>query len=661
MNAVKAFVGHSFRKEDQHLVGSILQCLKRVNQLHPNFTWEHAQEPEPEMVHDKVLSMFQDKNLFIGICTKYEKTILETELEKRWYFGGKLAAEASSFEWKTSDWLLQEIGFSVGRGLKIIILLEEGVRPPGSLQGNLEYILFSRDSPEKAYDKLLGMLVPIITSAKLIEPTSGQEAQGPVAIPEKTEMPSPTSPGNDWRAPKQDWSAEKYRLAYFQAIREGDDACAESIWSQFRCSDCGARENERLTFAAWVECVKIMMGKGGSINKLETLIQSQTPTHTALSYLASSYSFFDEHNMAAKIYARAADIADNAGEKINYLADAITSLLKADRADDATKLEAAMSSINIDTIDNRILLIKRKIYICEEKKDNETLVALLEHLLEIAPDDKQMRFKLAYKYSELKKTNLSLFHYLRILPRSRTGTEWNNIGVALDEVGAATKAVSAYREAEQQGETLAMSNLANKLLGAGFLSEAEMLLEKATKIPDYHRNIDANTARVKEIIDEDNEKQESTVRAARPNSEFYRKLGEALLSSQIKSIASRWKSPNCELQVSIKEDSFEAIGIYEESLLGMSLANLNRNLGSRDNAPLRKMEHYKGTIKGRAIIGFVSRQRADGASASTSTLLTNYDESPLIAMWLTDDGNTLIAQETSEPNAARIYLLRQIN
>ena len=33
--------------------------------------------------------------------------------------------------WKTSDWVIQEIGLATGRGLELILLVEDGVRRPG--------------------------------------------------------------------------------------------------------------------------------------------------------------------------------------------------------------------------------------------------------------------------------------------------------------------------------------------------------------------------------------------------------------------------------------------------------------------------------------------------------------------------------------------------
>src|SRR6202521_367143 len=56
---------------------------------------------------------------------------------------------------------------------------------------------------------------------------------------------------------------------------------------------------------------------------------------------------------------------------------------------------------------------------------------------------------------------------------------WNNLGVVLDHFGLLGMAVQAYRKSEDMGETLAMSNLAQKFIFAGFVREAQEQCDKA--------------------------------------------------------------------------------------------------------------------------------------------------------------------------------------
>lgn len=45
--------------------------------------------------------------------------------------------------------------------MDVIILLEDGLRKPGGLQGDLEYIGFNRNEPSKSFNKILEMLTAL--------------------------------------------------------------------------------------------------------------------------------------------------------------------------------------------------------------------------------------------------------------------------------------------------------------------------------------------------------------------------------------------------------------------------------------------------------------------------------------------------------------------
>ena len=286
MPAIKAFVGHSFRDEDAAVVTVILQCLTRVSQIHTSFSWGHAQEPEPEMVHSKVLTMLADKNLFIGICTASEQVVSSKNLKPIPIWRNRLFGQASAFELKASDWILQEIGLSVGRGLKVILLLEEGVRTPGVLQGNLEYIRFSRSAPERACDKLLGMLASLLAQPKEDVPEAGQEAQPPYS---GETSPLTTTTGRDWNTPQSDWPIKDFRFGYMHAIAISDEPLANKVRTTFLASPLGTTELARTDFSAWMECSRIRFGKDGSLAKLEGIANQHKAIGAIWGYLAATY------------------------------------------------------------------------------------------------------------------------------------------------------------------------------------------------------------------------------------------------------------------------------------------------------------------------------------------------------------------------------------
>lgn len=70
MNKLNAFVGHSFAEEDDGVVRAFLKYFDQVKKMNIGFDWEHAEAAEPKELAEKVLNLIEDKNLFIGICTR---------------------------------------------------------------------------------------------------------------------------------------------------------------------------------------------------------------------------------------------------------------------------------------------------------------------------------------------------------------------------------------------------------------------------------------------------------------------------------------------------------------------------------------------------------------------------------------------------------------
>src|SRR5690606_18368303 len=126
-------------------------------------------------------------------------------------------ANVRDLEWKTSDWIIQEIGLATGRDMHVILLVENGVRKPGGLQGSLEYVPFSREAPEACFDTLLGMIAALVPRSTPVAGTETAVAAAPVA--EGTPI---LSKEPDWAVPKPEWGFKEYEMAMFFAIHSED-------------------------------------------------------------------------------------------------------------------------------------------------------------------------------------------------------------------------------------------------------------------------------------------------------------------------------------------------------------------------------------------------------------------------------------------------------
>src|ERR1700751_3568310 len=132
MLGIITFVGHSFAEEDKELIRRFLEYFTSLAGAVDYFSWDHAEEAEPITLTSKVMGIIEGKNTFIGICTKAEQVVVtEPNAPPDGWRSRLIRSRNPNLQWKTSDWIIQEIGLAIGRGLSVILLLEEGVRAPG--------------------------------------------------------------------------------------------------------------------------------------------------------------------------------------------------------------------------------------------------------------------------------------------------------------------------------------------------------------------------------------------------------------------------------------------------------------------------------------------------------------------------------------------------
>ncbi|MDA1107970.1 MAG: hypothetical protein O2845_06320 [Proteobacteria bacterium] len=112
MTELNAFVGHSFTEDDAAVVRKFLDYFDQIKKFGISFEWDHAKAAEPRELAAKVLALIQGKNLFIGICTKKERGVGPGSLQRGWFNKSILKGSEVDFSWKTSDWIIQEIGLA---------------------------------------------------------------------------------------------------------------------------------------------------------------------------------------------------------------------------------------------------------------------------------------------------------------------------------------------------------------------------------------------------------------------------------------------------------------------------------------------------------------------------------------------------------------------
>jgi hypothetical protein len=149
----------------------------------------------------------------------------------------------TALAWKTSDWIIQEIGLALGKGLDLMLLVENGVRSPGGLQGNVEYIPFDRASPEKSFSKILDMITALSPRVSNIAAKTGDMTS--VLNEEPKEPAPPPSQGEDWWHPTPGWTRTNFALAYM-LVTEREYADPQEISDAYLATDhAGEGDNRR--------------------------------------------------------------------------------------------------------------------------------------------------------------------------------------------------------------------------------------------------------------------------------------------------------------------------------------------------------------------------------------------------------------------------------
>ena len=549
MSQIKAFVGHSFPSDDDAAVRAFLNFLDHVKATSSDFSWDHAETAEPKELADKVMCLVEDKNLFIGICTNNELAVAPSKLGRGLFNKKILKGDAAQFSAKTSDWIIQEIGLAIGRRMELILLVEKGVRPPGGLQGNIEYITFDRSAPEKSFVKLREMIQALRPRA-----FAAVETQTTAAPP--VESQEVKKAGDEWLQPKPEWKRHNYEVALMHMVIRENEQGEKSISDAYFASPDSKAEGNPESWEAFCEYTRLSFGNRGDLAKLQGLAKAHPNNSDVQRYLAKGYQEYQDFEKAADYFEVAAEKAADAKSQLAKYSEAAIAYFRANLQQKAKTILGKMRGLVPKVEDGESVLINALRDIAKHANDKDLLLGLTERLMHLHPEDTDTRFSLAHKYSKVGYHDVSLLHYLKIPYQERGAATWNNLGVEFDHFELQSKSVKAYRKAEELSETLAMSNLAQKFINAGFLEEAEKICNSAVKIEDYHKNIGSSISRIKDAPEEEEKKEKETVAKALPPSEFYREYGRAATKDDIPEIAGTWNSEPCPLKLELKDGNF---------------------------------------------------------------------------------------------------------
>lgn len=644
MNEVKAFVGHSFTEDDAGVVSAFLTYFEQVSGLYPAFTWQHATASEPVDLRDKVLSVIEGKNTFIGICTRKERVAGDADFHNAAFSSRNLCIPREKLAWKTSDWVIQEIGLAIGRGMAVILLVEDGVRSPGGLQGNIEYLPFKRAAPEASFGKLLEMIRALSPPTGAGVGSSPDPTASDAAVPEQRPDASTNAESAE---PTPEWTRVDYDRAHFMRLIMDDESGASEISAAYLRSAQASDSEVRGLWEAQIEWTKVLLDKGGSLPRLRQLTNEFPKNAEVRGYLAYALAKYGEQLEAADCHDAAAALAPDALSAVSYLCSAAIERARGGKAELGMSTLERAKELGLDTPEARSKILKAVQDIAELQKDSYLKLDALEGSLDLSPEDVNLRFTVAYEHSQIGNDDLSLKHYLKIPHPERTSMTWNNLGVAFQEFGMPGKSIDCYRQAATLGESLAMSNLGYKFMESGFFDEADQEFKRALAVEGFHKNVGQGVSALKSAPEREDEKEGEMLLAAAGKAAFYRALGKAVVSKEI-ALSGTWAGPTGDLTVTLSNGKFTARGEYE-------VKNALSGISSTAPAPSRYIIEYKGKVTGGRIQGSVTRTPEN--QPRLTSILGSSDNSSDFLMHVSIDGKVIEAAENPRSRKPTFYQL----
>lgn len=633
MSANRAFVGHSFLKQDAAVVDEFLNYFRTIQELGIGFSWEHARGPEPKEIAEKVLELIRDKNIFIGICTRKELVIDSAKLNKPLFNRKAWVSNADNFVWKTSDWIIQEIGLAVGRGLHIILLVENGVRTPGNFQGNLEHIPFDRSAVSASFDAILQMIKSL--SGHGVEALQIASDQKPVTAEE--EVPKKKAKARSVISPRPDWDKARYDRELFMAMVFDNEDGVAKIDRAYRKTSLFKEGADGGNWDALLELNRMITDNKGDISKLESLAGVSPVTSEKLETLARGYSINQMHQKSADTFERAAELTTELADRTTLLGRAAREYAYMGKIGEVDRLLASMRERTSASVSEEKVLLDTLKDIGKHLKDSGLQIAAMVRWLDLSPQDDDVRFSLAYLYSAEGNKEMSLHHYLLIAPANRTAMAWNNLGVAYNSLGMPARAVDAYKRAAAENETLANSNLALKYMLGGFLEEAKAQVADALKSKEPHKNIATTMVSLNEVEPDEEKKVEEIKEKLKDQIDFYEQFGRAASMPALPFLSGLWQGPECVLSIINDTDRFTATGEYQAK----SSALMSFGLFGQTPPSITYTIKYDAIVRGRAFIGEVKRSRKDGVKAS---LLSGEDDDKVL-MFVEAEGQGIFVLE----------------
>lgn len=514
---MKAFVGHSFEEKDKQLVDKIIKFLESTG-----IKCQTGERAQNKSVAEKVKRMILEDEIFIGIFTRDKEIV-----SKKGKFKSLFPSNSKEKFYTTSNWVIQESGYAIGKDRELIFLVESGIYKFPELQGDLEILYFHRESLEETFLKL-NEIVDFIKSKK-IKGIPSETREG-VEDLEKQESEKQKEKVKGEMKDKREETFDKLHNALF---KEEDPSKAQEIYyKELRPS---LQDNERPMWEAIVLRISHNLGDAGAFDKLIKCTEENSNNADVIWQLAIRYRDMREYQKAKDTFLTAKALYDinKEEDKVNIMGcykQAGLCLAFDGKYDDAIQL------LSEALYDDGLMKFKAKTLaglakIAKIKNDSESFFIYGEGSLNIDPSNTELRFDLAYRYSQGDHNKLSLLHYKKLTDTKKSPSGLNNLGVQYTTLKLPAKSIDSYFKAAGYNETLSMANIAQGYLNEGFIKDAEREIKRANELSkeglDVHGSVGNAKNRVEKILGEEDGREKEILIDAERERDFRARYSES--------------------------------------------------------------------------------------------------------------------------------------
>jgi pyrimidine deaminase RibD-like protein len=282
--------------------------------------------------------------------------------------------------------------------------------------------------------------------------------------------------------------AEKLIDAMFDAVFVGDSAAADNAWKAVKESNLPVDQIQRLEALYLSQRVKRFYD-GKAKSSLLALLGKADVGDLVAAELADLCLQANDVPQAVELYMRAARESASKYWSARWRLFAARALLRIGDADAARELVRELLGDMTDPEERSEALLTLAAA-NEGDASARIRAALLHRAALLVPHRKDLQFNGAYALAHAGLQAVAALTYGSLRERDpEDAVAKNNLAVAWDNLDMPKAAVRMFHEAADGGNPLAMANLAQRYLKAGFVKECEELLARARgvkeSLPEY--------------------------------------------------------------------------------------------------------------------------------------------------------------------------------